>query len=592
MEKDYPSDWRLTKDKRNKDLWIPPPVQLEFITHKDAPLFSGTSEDLEIIEYAVRKMGEKLTDDLLEVFKQAGLASLWFFEKHILGYSGPYTKLNDHLHIDMANFRQSLLNPGARGAMFVPRSCFKTTIGTYGANTWEIIRDPEIQIGIVGATKPDAIHFSDVVKANFESNDLLRELWPEAAPERNNDGVITEDNWNKEFFIIPSRKRSHAGPTIKALGAGGATAGNHFDLLNVDDLIGEQQLNAYRVITSEMLKVKGWFKNNADTLLDEPEQSRIFLSATRYAVDDAYDWISEYANMDSIGYFDELPDACQPSGEGRWQVYNRQALERGLPVFPEKLTEKFLKDKKKNDPWGYFTQYLNNPFSAQMSEFSDYEPGYFDLNYNSSSGYTIHIGKGFNREELNINQCIVSMGIDPAASSERKSDRTSRYAIVVQAKDYKDRRFILEVQAGYWEPQDCIDRMFRIFRKFYPHIKRTNLEKMGAFGIFYSNVLRAQNQEGLYVGLYPVTGGGDKDVKIRNYYQPLMERRLFFLNNSIRDLFMDELRVFPGGTKKDIMDAGTLANEGMGIPRDPEDVKRSESWRARRKKYVSKVTGA
>ena len=55
---------------------------------------------------------------------------------------------------------------------------------------------------------------------------------------------------------------------------------------------------------------------------------------------------------------------------------------------------------------------------------------------------------------------------------------------------------------------------------------------------------------------------------------------------------MDELRVFPGGTKKDIMDAGTLANEGMGIPRDPEDVKRSESWRARRRRYASKVTGA
>lgn len=589
---EYPLDWRLTKTKRGTDLWVPPPIQLEFVTHPDAPLFSGTKDDLEIIEMAVRKRSEELTSELLEVFKQAGLASLWFFEKHILGYSGPYTRLNDHLHIDMANFRQALLHPGARGAMLVPRSCFKTTIGTHGANTWEIIRNPEIQILLVGATKPDAKRFSEVVKANFELNELLRELWPEAAPERSKDGAIIEKNWNQDGFIIPSRKRYHAGPTVKILGAGGATAGNHCDLLNVDDLIGDQQLNADQVSTADMRKVKQWFKNNADTLLDDPEESRIFLSATRYAIDDAYDWISEDASTFSSGFFEDLPEECQPHEGGRWDVYYRQAIERDLPIFPEKITKNFLKYKKENDPWGYFTQYLNNPFSAQMTEFSDYEPGYFDLNYDHRIGYTIHVGRSVEREEIELGDCIVSMGVDPAASDRKKTERTSRYAIVVQAKDYKDRRFILEVQAGYWEPQQCIDKMFLIFKRFYPHIKRTNLEKMGAFTIFYDNVMRAQKVAGTYIGLYPVTGGGDKDTKIRNYYQPLMDKNLFFLNNSIREIFMDELRVFPGGTKKDIMDAGTLANESMGIPRDPESITRAASWRQRRKRYTSRVTGA
>jgi len=588
----YPKGWRLTKDRHGKNLWIPPPVQLEFVTHGLAPLFSGTKHDLEIIEMAVRKSSEKLTDELLEVFRQASLCSLWFFEKHLLGRSGPYERLTDHLHIEMANFRQSLLRPGARGAMFIPRSCYKTTIGTHGANTWEIIRNPDIQIGIVGATKPDARKFSSVIQANFERNDLLRLLFYESAPKMNAEGTVSESNWTQDSFVIPSRTRYHAGPTVKVLGAGGATAGNHFDLLNVDDLVGEQQLNADHVSTADMQKAKGWFKSNADTLLDDPEESRIFLSATHYAIDDAYDWINMDASMDSQGYFDELPPEWQPKPEGRWEIYYRQALERDLPIFPEKIPKSFLDRKKKVDPWGYFTQYLNNPFSAQVSEFSDYDPQDVILNYDHRTGYTMHVGNFVTPEEIKLQDCVVSMGIDPGASEKKKSEKTSRSAIVVQAKDYKERRFFLEIRAGYWEPSKFLDEVFAVFQKFYPYIKRTNLESMGAFKIFYNNVLREQQIRGTYLGLSPITSPGDKDVKLRNYYQPIMDKNLLYITKQARQTFMDEFKVFPGGSHKDVLDAGLIADENTGIPRDPGDKERSQAFKARRAKYASKITGA
>ena len=89
-----------------------------------------------------------------------------------------------------------------------------------------------------------------------------------------------------------------------------------------------------------------------------------------------------------------------------------------------------------------------------------------------------------------------------------------------------------------------------------------------------------------------ITGGGEKDVKIRNFYQPIMERGLFYLNNSIRDIFMDELRVFPGGTRKDILDAGVLASDGVGVPMSAEDKERVQRHKARRRRYASRVTGA
>ena len=71
-----------------------------------------------------------------------------------------------------------------------------------------------------------------------------------------------------------------------------------------------------------------------------------------------------------------------------------------------------------------------------------------------------------------------------------------------------------------------------------------------------------------------------------------MERGLFYLNNSIRDIFMDELRVFPGGTRKDILDAGVLASDGVGVPMSSEDKERVQRHKARRKRYASRVTGA
>lgn len=586
-------NWRDYTLPNGNVIQIPPEVRLEFVTHPDAPLFVGDYEAFKIIDEVVAKLEAKDIDDrVLELLRQASLTSLWFFEKYILGTAGPYDKLTDHLHVSMCNYRQKLLKPGERGAMLVPRSCYKTTVGTHGANTWEIVRNPNIRIGIVGATKPDARRFSDVVKANFEQNDLLRLLFPDHAPERNAEGVITQDNWTQDSFISPARTRYFPEPTVKILGAGGATAGNHFDLLNIDDLVGEQQLNADHIATADMLKAKNWFMNNADTLLQSPDESRIFLSATRYAVDDAYDWIAEDANMDSQGYFEELPEECQPSPEGRWNVYYRQAIEYDLPIFPEKISKDFLARLKVKNPWGYLTQYNNNPYSAAFTELADYEPGYFDLNYDHRTGFTIHIGRSVEREEINLNDCIVSMGIDPAASDRKKSERTSRSAIVVQAKDCHERHFILDASAGYWTPDEFIERLFLTFKKFFPHVKRTNLEKMGAFAIFYNNVLRAQQEKQIYLGLYPITGGGDKDTKIRNFYQPLLEKKLFFLNNSIRDAFMDELRVFPGGTKKDIMDAGVLADDGVGIPRDPEARSHSDNFKARKRKYASKVTGA
>lgn len=583
---DVPAGWR-----EQGGILVPPAVQMEFAPHPDAPLFTGKKESNDAIDELIAKRHEKLTDDLLELFRQAGLVSLWIFAKHILGASGPYTLLNDHLHMSMCNFRQRLLDSGARGAFLIPRSCLKSTIGTHGADTWEIIRNPNIQIGIVGATKPDARDFLSVIKANFEQNELFRLLYPEHAPQINSEGVVTQDNWTQDSIITPARTRYFQSGTVTVLGAGGSTAGKHFDLLNVDDLVSEKQLNADHVITSDMVKAKNWFMNNSDTLLVDPVHSRIFLAATRYAVDDAYDWIAEDAGPRSEGYFEELPDQCQPTEEGAWDVYYRQAVEYDQPLYPEKLPMTKLNEMKKKNFWGFMTQYNNNPYNASATELSEYEPGHFDLAYEGGE-WVLYIGQFHEREKLFLKDLTVGIGIDPGASDRKKNDRTSRTAVVVMAKDWQERHFLIDLDAGYYETSRMIDGIFKLFTRYYPHVRRSNLEKMGAFAIFYNNVLRAQTDKQTYIGLNPITGGGDKDSKIRNFYQPLLDEQRFYINSKVRETFMEEMRVFPGGNRKDIMDAGTMATSGLGRPRSPQEQRNRDDFKNRRRQFASRITGA
>ena len=184
------------------------------------------------------------------------------------------------------------------------------------------------------------------------------------------------------------------------------------------------------------------------------------------------------------------------------------------------------------------------------------------------------------------------MGFDPAGSDRKKSERTSRYAAVVSAKDPKERIFILDARAGYWTPSFAEDVIFNLWKKFYPHITRVNLERMGGFTVFYDNIQRAERDRQQFIGLNPITGGGDKDVKIRNYYQPLLEQERLYINAAVWDIVMEELKIFPGGTRKDVLDAGVLASDGVGVPMSREDKERIQRQKARRRRYASRVTGA
>ena len=579
--------WRpFHDDILDEDLLLCPPVELEFVRHKKAPMFDDIAEGRQIIYHLMTAMTEdpehfEFTEEILEIYRQASLVSLWFFLKFVAGYSGPYNDLNDSLHIDMCNYRQRQLQPGARGAFFIFRSGFKSTIATHGANAWEILREPNIRIGMVSSKVEMAQMFMYATMRIFDSNELIEILFPEFVPEKNAEGSVKNGiDWTNKQFTIPARTRQMPEPTMKCAGAAGSTQGIHCDLLSIDDVVGEKQLNAFHEASEEMIKITNWVKSNVETLLISPKYSRVFLAATRYSLDDPYEHIMWDA-FEHIGSWDEVPYVINP--DGVWSVYYRQAVEKGRLSFPEKISFRFLKRLKETNYWGYITQYMNNAHAAELSEFSAYQIKEATLDFQTGRGYTvtyIREGKPFTQS---LAGCEVSIGIDPAASSRRTSAQTSRTAIVVVARDAYDMRIYIDGTTGYFTTVQFYDNIFRLYSKYKDYIKTTNFEAGGPFKFVYETLLEEQKKRQTFLGLRKVMPLPDKDGKIRNFFQPLLERNLVAACKPIDDFIRDELRTFPGGNLKDTLDACELANRFSIRPlsaKEQQDLEEQQSYRS------------
>lgn len=579
--------WRSVYDGLlDETILVPPPVALEFVPHPDAPLFEDEEEGRATLLSAIENWGETIsTPEGLDIIRQACLVSLWFFLKYVASYSGPYGDLTDHLHIDMANFRQKQLHVGARGAVFIPRSMYKSTVMTHGAITWELLRDPELRIGIVSGTAEKAQEFYEQVQKNFEGNPLLRLLFPDHCPEIDEDtGHVRSKEWTKKKFVMPNRRKDYPEPSLKYLGAGGATAGNHFDLLAVDDIVSDTHLNAEYDVSSEMIKISNWFNSNQDTLLIAPKYSRVFVAATRYAVDDPYDRIFKGCK-ERWGYWDELPYELNPNG--LWSVYYRMAIEKGHCIFPEKVDEAFLERLRQDNPWSYHTQYLNNPFDASTSEFKDYIIKECELDFTTGRGYTINYFSAGEHRSIPLADCEVNIGIDPAASETKRSNSTSRTSVVVRARDCNDKRFYIDGFTDYLMPSKFYDGVFRLYNKYRDYIDGTHVEAQGGFKFVLNTLREEQTKRRTYINLRSITPLPDKDAKLRNFIQPLLDAGLVYAANPIRRYIEEEVQAFPGGKKRDTMDAMEIADRFSVRPLSSEE--RAYEQEAE-KSYRAKVT--
>ena len=527
--------------------------QLLISPHPRAPRFSR-ADGPKVLEELVRELGSPTaasSKEALGLFREAAYVNLFIFLKFIAGYSGPYNKLSWQLHVDLCNFRQALLEPGTKGAAFVPRSSFKSTVMTHGASAWELLRNPDLRIGIFSSKFERAAEFMHTTQRVFDDNGLFEGLFPEYAPEGG-----YGSRWNDTEAVLPCRSRNYPEPNLKAHSAGGSTAGVHVDLALFDDIIDDSQLNSDHGATADLYRMKNWLFTNMRTLL-VGQESRVVLSATRYALDDPYEDIMKDA-FAHVGYWGDSDKEYPVRSDGEWVVYYRRALENGASIFPEAYTAESLDKIAARDPWTYQTQYLNDPRSTGMLEFVSMKPKVCTLDYSVEKG-EFFIERPYQKTPIPLSGCDLIFACDPAASEKRMSQRTSQTAIVVLATDWEDNCYFLEATKGYWAPSVYIDRLFQLRDRYKGAQRATFVEMQAGFKVLGDIIREEEKRRGLYLNVRPVNALVHKEDTIRSIWEPLLKLGKVYTNSEACVPLEAEVALFPSVVAKDLLDAGKIA---------------------------------
>src|SRR6056297_2281174 len=539
------------------------PVPIQIAPHPAAPLFLQYPAG-QLISEAINIMvrGSISTYSDLETVKQTALVSLWFFTKFIAGFNGPFDQMNNHLHVDMSNFRQKLLYPGARGAMFIPRSHFKSSLCTESASAWEIYRWANIRIRITNAIADYAGDFMHSVKSVYDDNEIMGIIAPQLYVTNPN----TQTRWNDTEMVIPGRSRSFREATVEYGGVGGSSEGHHYDLHVVDDLIGQKAINSMRIAAADMQRARNWFWNSEKSLLVSVKDSRVIVIGTRYATDDVYDDILRRARS----FSGRVYRGFEPRPDGRWDIYYRMAVEDGKVIFPENWTAESYQEMKDNPDthWTWVTQFLNDPSAAELTEFSNFQVKKCIQDYHDG-GWWVTYYQGGVEVVKPVTVMDLVQGCDPAASEKYVSAKTSKTAQGIVACDDEDNKFILSIHADYTNITNSFEWLFSDMNKYNPRV--TALEQQGPFKILGDILNQEQLRRGKNLRLLPVSAPGDKDARIRAALEPELHAGRVFVDERFYDLLMEEVEHFPQSQKKDILDMLSIAFKAINRPLSPEE---------------------
>ena len=375
------------------------------------------------------------------------------------------------------------------------------------------------------------------------------------------------------MLTLPTKKINKRQPNIKTMTAGGSTAGIHVDILKLDDIISDSDLDSERRASASMYRMGNWLKSSIRTLVKDWRMSRVFLSGTRYAADDAYEAVMMNAKR-HVGYWDELPDHYHEREDGEWDIYYRMIKEGGRIIFPEAFTEKGLKKLELEDPWTYWTQYFNNPFKSSFQELNTFDVHPCEVDFDPGMGQSVVFFHAGEERRWYLQDCDVIQVCDPAASDRGMSAKTSRSAHLILARAPDERLFIITGHADYVKPSTIYEWLFDGFSSYHQYMRMSGMEMQGPFKVFKSLIDEEQYRRRKWINFQAIKTSGDKDARIRTNLEPLLRRGLLYCVPSFIDEIKAELKVFPDAPKKDILDALSMGVQESQIPEDPKEVQR------------------
>jgi hypothetical protein len=299
------------------------------------------------------------------------------------------------------------------------REHYKSTIITFAGAIQEILRDPEITIGIFSHTKPTSKKFLVQIKEELETNRTLQELFPDVLypePRRH------APRWSEEKGIVVRRKSNPKESTVEAHGlVDGMPTGAHFRLRIYDDVVTLESVN-----TPEQVKktTTAWEVSDNLGARSADGRKRAWHVGTRYSFADTYQEIIDRKALHI-----------------RQHAATDTGLKDGKPVF---LTEEAWADiKMRQSDATLACQQLMNPAAGKQAMFDKDWLKFLDVRPAILNVYIL---------------------IDPANSLKKDSDNT---AMAVIGLDAAGNKFLLDGyrhKMGLRERWECMYGLYKHWR--------------------------------------------------------------------------------------------------------------------------------
>lgn len=270
---------------------------------------------------------------------------------------------------------------------------YKSTAITFAGAIEEIIRDPEITIGIFSGTNAIAQPFLAQIKEELETNDILKRvfadvLWAEPARQA--------PLWSRTDGIIVKRQSNPKEATVEAHGLVEALpVGRHFKLRIYDDLVNEKL-----VTTPEIIKKVTQRWELSQNLSAGVHGRRKWHVGSRYHFGDSYGILLERGIL--------KPRIYPATHDGTL---------KGVPVL---MSPAQWEEEKRNQRGTIAAQMLLNPLAGEESSFM------------------IEWLRAYELRPPVLNIYIIG---DPSLGRNRSSDRT---AIAVVGVDPQSNRYLLD----------------------------------------------------------------------------------------------------------------------------------------------------
>ena len=460
-----------------------------------------------------------------ELSKQAQLdrilcqRSLYYLCKEVMGYRD----LVPHVHGDYCQFLTHTKFGRFRQAT-LPRSWFKTWVGTIGKSIWLTLPDEEglfkeiypykganVRILIASNVIDNAAKMVHKIKSEWENNDRLKAAFPELIPDYN------KTRWSDHAAEV-RRTINATEATYTAVGVGGSVISQHFDHLMEDDLIyakkddftGQELMPTQEDIDNAI----GWHKL-AFSLLANPQQGCIDNIGTRWAPQDIIDYIRRFETHYNCF---EISGEDAETGKENWpERYDRRTLDQILATQGARI---------------YETQYLNRPRPL--------EDIVFKIGYLNTHESLSEFPRGMEYKTI----------VDLAGWGDGKG--LANNVILTGAKDSNNHLWIARIDAGRYTPTEVIAIFRDHARQFDSRVHIEEVQYQRAVRHFAKQEMQ---RTGDWYSIEQLKYDGKKnakDLRIRAL-EPIVSNGGIHILSHMKNL-KDEMEFYPQSRTVDILD--------------------------------------